>query len=150
MNDARKKAFWLSLAGFALGVCISLMFHSLAGGEAYLAKPDHSPARLLYFVLSGIYGAVNMGTSALYDIDEWSILRCTLTHFLISVGSTLAFFGLMIALGWMDMPSATTCALTGAAFLLIYFLIWLTQYLLYHRRVRNMNEKLRDRKRKLR
>ena len=72
-----------------------------------------------------------MGSSALYGIEDWSILRCTLTHFCICVGSTAVFFGVMILLGWMSMPPAGVCALTCAAFAAVYCMIWLAQYLAY-------------------
>ena len=143
MNDVKKRALWLSLLGFVMGVGIGLMFQWMAGSEGFLAQEDNHAERLLYFLLCGLFGAVNMGTSAVYGIEEWSILRCTLTHFLISVGSTVLFFGAMIVLGWMGVPPAGVCALIGAAFLMIYFLIWLAQYLSYKRKVKKMNAKLR-------
>ena len=143
MNEVKKRALWLSLLGTMLGLGIGLLFYWMAGSEGFLARADNHAERLLYFVLCGLFGAVNMGTSALYGIDEWSILRCTVTHFLISVGSTVLFFGALIAPGCMGMPPAGVCALIGAAFLTIYFLIWLMQYLSYKRKVKNMNAKLR-------
>ncbi|MBR0229296.1 MAG: DUF3021 domain-containing protein [Clostridia bacterium] len=144
MNDVKKRARWLSLLGFALGAGVGLMFYFLAGSEAILAQADQLPARALYFLLCGSYGAANMGTSALYGIDEWSILRCTATHFLIVVGDTILFFGALILLGWMAMPPAGVCALIAAAYTLVYFLIWLAQYLSYKRKVKSMNAKLRS------
>lgn len=143
MNEWRKNALRLSLLGFMLGVGIGMLFYSLAGSEGYLAQAENRPARLVYFLLCGLYGAANMGTSAVYGIEEWSILRCTLTHFLISVGSTVLFFGAMVLLGWMGMPPAGVCALIGAAFVAVYALIWLMQYLAYKRKVKIMNAKLR-------
>ena len=138
-----KKALWLSLIGFVLGVGVGVMFHTLSGPDTYLAREEHRLGLMLYFLLSGVYGAVNMGTSAVYGIDSWSILKCTATHFAISVGSSLLFFGAMILMGWMAMPSLSWCLLMLAAFVAVYFLIWLLQYLAYRRRVRQMNEKLR-------
>ena len=144
MKDVRKKAIVLSLAGFAAGIAVAFVFYVLLEPEDFLAQEQNSGARLLYFFLSGVYGAVNMGTSAVYDIDEWSILRCTLTHFLITVGSTIAFFGVMIALGWMSMPPLGVCALIGGMFVLVFALIWLAQYTSYRRQVKKMNAKLRE------
>ena len=144
MNDVRKKALWMSLLGFALGLGIGVLFHALAGMDAFLAREENRSALLLYYLLSGLYGAANMGSSALYGIENWSILRCTLTHFCICVGSTAAFFGAMIRLGWMSMPPASVCALTGAAFVAVYCTIWLAQYLSYRRKVKKMNAALRE------
>ena len=144
MNDMKKTVLWLSLFGFALGIGIGLLFYSLASPDAFLAQTDKLPARLMYFLLCGLFGAVNMGTSAVYGIEEWSVLRCTVSHFLISAGSTVAFFAVMIAYGWMDMPSAGVCALIAAAFVLVYFMIWLMQYLAYKRKVKKLNARLRE------
>lgn len=144
MKDVRKKAIVFSLAGFAAGVAVAFVFYALLEPGDFLSQEENRGALILYFFLSGIYGMVNMGTSAVYDIDAWSILRCTLTHFLISVGSTIAFFGTMIALGWMSMPPLGFCALIGGAFVLVYALIWLAQYISYRRQVKKMNAELRQ------
>ncbi len=144
MREIRKKALWLSLLGFALGAGIGLFFLSLGGSDAYLAREENGLSRLLYFLLSGLYGALNMGSSAVYGIETWSILRCTLTHFLITVVSTVFFFGAMILLGWMGRLPAGVWALFGAVFVTVYFMIWLMQYLAYRKRVNSMNAKLRE------
>ena len=144
MKDLRKKAIVFSLAGFAAGIAVAFVFYALLEPEDFLSREENRGTLILYFFLSGLYGAVNMGTSALYGIDAWSILRCTLTHFLISVGSTIVFFGTMIALGWMDMPPLGFCALIGGTFVLVYALIWLVQYVSSRRQVKKMNAKLRQ------
>lgn len=142
MNEVRKKALWLSLLGLALGVGVGLMFYLLGNPGGFLA--ENRPALLLYFAASGLYGAANMGTSAVYDIESWSILRCTFTHFLITVCSSILFFGMMILLDWMNMPSAGVCALICLAFVLVYAMIWLAQYIAYVKKVKKMNAKLRE------
>ena len=144
MNETKKKALWFSLLGFALGVGIGVTFHMLAGPDAYLAQGENLLSLLLYFLLCGLYGAVNMGTSALYAIEKWSILRCTFTHFMICVGSAAVFFGLLILFGWMEVPPAGIIALAGAAVVIVYLLIWLAQYISYRRKVRKMNVALRQ------
>ena len=144
MKEIEKKALWLSLIGFALGFAIGLLFYSLNGPESFLSQDGSRLALVLYLLWSGLFGAVNMGTSAVYGVEAWSILRCTFTHFCICVGSTAIFFGVMIAAGWMPMPPAGVCAVTAAAFLVVYVIIWLMQYLSYRRKVKNMNAKLRE------
>ena len=142
--NVKKKALWLSLLGFALGMGVGLLFYFLRGEDGYLARKENRPDLILYFAFCGVFGAVNMGTSALYDIEEWSILRCTATHFAICLGSTVLFFGALILLDWMSMPPAAGIAVMGAAFVTVYFFIWLMQYLSYKREVRKINAKLRQ------
>lgn len=144
MREIRKKAWILGLLGSVLGLAVALAFHYLSGMDSALSWDKNPLPLLLYFLLSAAYGAVNMGTSAVYGIEKWSILRCTFTHFLISMGSTFVFFGTMIGLGWMDMPPAGFCALAIAAFIAVYFTIWLAQYLSYRNQVKKMNAKLRE------
>lgn len=141
MSDVRKKALWLSLIGFALGVGVGALFHVLSGGEGFLSR---GLTLALYFLMSGLYGAVNMGTSAVYSIEDWSILRCTFTHFAITVISSVLFFGGMILLGWMGLPPLGWGLLMLAIFVAVYFLIWLLQYLSYRRKVKRMNARLRE------
>lgn len=143
MSNLRKKALWLALLGVVLGIGVGLMFYVFAGPGGFLAQEENRLAMFMYFLLCGLYGAVNMGTSAVYDIESWSILRCTLTHFGITLVSTVLFFGTMILLGWLTAPPAGVCLLAAAAYVVIYFLIWLAQYLSYRKKVRKMNATLR-------
>lgn len=143
MSELKKKALWLTLLGFALGLGVGLLFCFVFEPDGFLTWNENKAALTLYLIASGLYGAVNMGTSAVYGIEKWSILRCTFTHFLITVFSTVAFFGMMILLGWMDMPPAGVCAVFGVIFVAVYASIWLFQYLAYRRKVKNLNAKLR-------
>ena len=143
MTDLQKKVLRMSLIGFAAGVGIGVVFYFLNDPNDFLSQTENRFSLLLYFLFSGLYGGINMGTSAVYGIEEWSILRCTATHFAICVGSSIAFFGGMILLGWMGMPPLGVCLIMLAAFLAAYFLIWFLQYLSYHRKVKHMNAKLR-------
>ena len=143
MDDLRKKALWMALLGFALGALVGVVILLLPGVDGYLSEPDHRLMMVLYLAMSGLYGAVNMGTAALYGVEDWSILRCTATHFAICIGSTVLFFGTMILAGWMSVPPLGACLVMLLAFLTVYFLIWFLQYLSYRQKVRTMNAKLR-------
>ena len=144
MNEVKKKALWMALAGLVMGVGVGLMFHYfLSAPNSALSGNENRPIMILYLLVSGLYGAVNMGTSAIYGIEKWSILRCTFTHFLICIGSTVLFIGFLILQGMMPLEPAGILAM-AAAIVAVYFLIWLIQYLSYRRRVKSMNAKLRE------
>ena len=92
----------------------------------------------------GLYGALAWGSSVIYGIESWSILRCTVTHGLITFGGLTMFFVVLIAAGWMKKPSFGAALIMLIMFLLVYFLIWLIQFMIYRRKVKKMNLKLRE------
>ena len=125
-----KKAVWLSLAGFVSGALIG-------AGFMLSAWPGWREA-LPHMLLGGIYGAVAMAGSLVYEIEKWSIARATATHFLITFA---LYFVLVKAMGWFRSNEGTfwvVVAVMAAA----YVLIWLLQYRSYRRKVRAMNQEL--------
>ena len=85
-----KKATLLGLAGFVLGVLTGIGFMLARSSEGLKAAFPN-------LLLSGIYSAVVMGSSIVYDIEEWSIARATATHFLLSFS---LYFLLVLSMGW--------------------------------------------------
>ena len=94
---------------------------------------------LLHLLLSGVLGMVANGSSVIYEMDEWSIVRVTITHFLISMGT---LYIIAFTLGWFY-PSDSMCWIMTAVCIAAYFLIWLIMYLIYRHKVTRMNEELR-------
>ena len=126
-----KKAVLLAVLGYAVGIMIGVII--------FLCNSSRSFSEALpYILLSGIPGAIAMGSTVIYDIEKWSIARATLTHFLIT------FFCLYLvgfALGWFRFWEPAFWIFT-AAMIAAYILIWLIQYMAYKRQVRKMNEDL--------
>ena len=80
-----------------------------------------------------------MGTMVIYDIEKWSILRATFTHFLIVMGvMLLACF----VLKWFE-PWSAAFWIMMAAELAGYVIVWLILYHSYRRKVRKLNDMLR-------
>lgn len=137
------RAFWkqtaiLAATGFALGLLVGLCFLTASGIGAYYAQ--HGLGRLmLYLALSGVLGAVNMGSSTIYSLERWGLLRCTLTHFCITITSVCA---VGFILGWLSLNKpGTLWMLAGCT--VVYFIIWLVMYLIYKRQIRRINAALR-------
>lgn len=128
-----KKAALLGLAGFAAGVVIGACF-SLIGSNGSFSLKDGLP----HLLAGGIYGAVAMGSSVVYDIEKWSIARATATHFLLVF---LLYFLLVITMGWFRLDDPAFWIVI-AAMATGYVFIWLFQYLSYRRKVREMNDHL--------
>ena len=127
-----KKAALLALLGYIAGCAIGLCFA--------LQSKDFTIARALPdILLGGIPGAIAMGSTVIYDIEEWSILRVTVTHFLVAMGvMLLACF----VLKWFK-PWSTAFWIMMAIEVVGYFLIWLVLYLSYRGKVRKLNEMLK-------
>ena len=128
-----KKAVLLGLVGFAAGALIGVCF-CLSGSSGSFSLKDN----LLHLLLGGLYGAVAMDSSVVYDIEKWSIARATATHFLLVF---ITYFLLVISMGWFRLDEPLFWIVV-AAMVVAYVFIWLFQYLSYRRKIREMNEDL--------
>ena len=84
MSEKMKKTILLVIFGFIGGMVMNCMFmmDSIAG--LFNGTGDLTVGRFIFFLLmGGIFGAVNCGSSIIYDIERLSILGATLIHFLI-------------------------------------------------------------------
>ena len=130
-----KKAAVLSLAGFAAGAVISIIFILTGSPDGLTGK------NVPHILLGGLYGAAAMGSTVIYDVEKWSIARATATHFLLSFA---LYFLLVITMGWFRLDDPVFWIVV-AAMALGYILIWLFQYLSWKRKIREMNEQLKNR-----
>ena len=128
-----KKAMLLGLIGYFAGCIIGLCF-SLQSESFTLA------GALPQILLGGIPGAIAMGTAVIYDIEEWSLLRATVTHFLIVMGALLLA---CFVLKWFE-PWSTPFWIMLAAELVGYVIVWLIMYLGYKKQVRKLNKLLKE------
>ena len=133
-----KKAVILGAIGMILGIFIGAGFWYLMSGEA----PETSTslnAMMLHLLLSGVLGMVANGSSVIYEIEEWSIVRATITHFIIAMG---AFYVIAFTLGWFS-PADPACWIMSVILVFVYFMIWMVHSLIFKYKVKRMNEELR-------
>ena len=81
-------------------------------------------------------GMLAMGGSTVYDIESWSLRKSTLVHYFLALGS---FLICCFLLKWFPLDWMIPVLLV---YTLIYFLIWLTQWLLWKREIKRMNQEL--------
>ena len=106
-----RKAMLLGLLGYAAGCLIGLVIGLCAGEMSFReALPN--------ILLGGIPGALAMGSSVVYGIEKWSILRATATHFVITMGALLFGGSAAAARGWYAGAIALAAAVLVAAGLL--------------------------------
>ena len=95
-------------------------------------------AFLALTLLSGVFGAIANGSSTVYAIESWSILKATVVHFLICI---CGFYGFGLLLNWVSFE-APLVWIIPTAFVAAYAIVWLSQFLAAKRNVADMNRKL--------
>ncbi|MCR4896802.1 MAG: DUF3021 domain-containing protein [Lachnospiraceae bacterium] len=135
MTKFQKKALILSSIGFVIGCAIGIFIFIATAGEDF----RFSQMSLAEILIGGIYGALGMGGSVSYDVEQWGLLRATLTHL---IPALIAFYLMGYLQGWL-MPGSTLFWIMTVAWLLVYAAIWLTMYLGWRRKIRKMNEELK-------
>ena len=131
--DIKHKAIFNALLGFSIGLLIAAV---ITIGFSDYAVYSSRAAVLAQLIGSGINGAVCAGSAVIYDFEDWGITKATVTHFLITL---ISFFTASELLGWFPRE---ILLITLIVFLLAYFIIWLINYLLWKKEVRQMNSQL--------
>ncbi|MCR5118622.1 MAG: DUF3021 domain-containing protein [Lachnospiraceae bacterium] len=141
MSDKMKKTILLVIFGFIGGMVINCMFmmDSIAG--LINGTGDLTVGRFIFFLLmGGIFGAVNCGSSIIYDIERLSILGATLIHFLIVF---TMFFGFGFTLWGFEIDDVMVWVLF-VCMVIAYFIIWLILYTTYKKEIRKLNKELEN------
>ena len=134
--------------GLALGYLISIVISLIQGEGVYNATAPALVAamggelRAVVFqaVITMVYGMVWAGSSVIWEMENWSILRQTVTHLLIT---SLAPLPIAYYLHWMEHSVRGVLVYFGI-FFLIYLLIWLSQYSAMKKRVQQFNARVKE------
>lgn len=131
--------------GFLLGVAVNSLIKALT----YETDPvtlillerigSLRSAMLLELVLVGLYGAICMAGTLLYDADRLPLSLATLLHCLMCI---LPFAPLALFLGWCT-RLGDVLIMSGFQ-LVAFFLIWLILYVSYRREIRELNKMQKD------
>ena len=132
--------------GFILGIAvcsiITILTSDASGvpaSAAFIEKIGSAKwALLIQALLSGVHGAICMGTVTLYDTDR---LPLTLVSALHCACCIVPFVILSVPLGWTG-SVADTLIMVGIQ-LVAYFIVWLIMYSLYRKEIRELN-KIKD------
>ena len=97
MNDMGKRLLIKAVLGFFSGILVGGVFLLPTGAVDVFFGLTDKRATILYLICCGLYGMAVMAGMVLYDIERYSLLCATATHFMIMLAGLL-FLG--IALGW--------------------------------------------------
>lgn len=148
----KKKILVRSLLGAPIGVTVSMIItiiFSLAMGHGEYFPAPHDltdwcgsemTAVLVQLPCSLVMGAIGGGSSVIWEVEKWSLLKQTLIHFAVIA---IPFFGISYVMNWM--PHYIYGALGYlASFIAAYIIMWVSIYLSIKFKIKKMNEHLRE------
>lgn len=148
----KKKVLFRCLVGAPIGLAIStlitIVISLIVGdGNYYPVVPElvtdcgnEINAVLLQALCSVLYGVAWGACSIIWEKDDWSLFRQTVTHLMICSLTTLPIAYLM---QWMEHNIFGLLSYFGI-FFGIYLFIWLSQYFAIKRRLRQINAKVHE------
>jgi len=137
VNQTVKKGLKLAAIGFPAGALIGVLILLFSHPGAF--RGDYSTGKLVFYLLHcGVHGAISVGFSAVYSIEEWSVTRMTAVHFAITMGSLYLMGWIQ---GWLHFSGGEFIIFT-ACIVVSYFIVWLIFYLRGKKSVDEMNEDL--------
>ena len=131
--DIRNKFAFRALLGFTLGLIVGvIMYVAVTPDGAVINKPY----LVLHLFGSAVMGLVGYGGAIVYDIEDWSLGRATFTHYIVTF---MTMFVISELLGWFP---HSILFIVFVVFTAVYALIWLFEYLIWKRQIRQINADL--------
>ena len=156
--DLKNKFILKFSIGFSLGIIVCTIITSIMttntinDGNTYICDPgfikmigNELAAFIIQCIVSGIFGALCLSSNIVYELEDWSILKATVTHFLIVM--TL-FFITGFYLRWLYPKDYIMNGIIILVMIIIYIFIWLTQYISYKKEVKRINKKIKKKNKK--
>lgn len=140
-----------ALMGFAIGVFVGetiLIFESLIGGNGsfypvsnYLAAHTGTEigAVIIQYLITGILGLTFSTGSIIFELDNWSLLKQTVIHFIVT--SVIMYLAGYFC-GWFPHKTMSTI-IWFAIFIVIYIIFWVSFYLYFKKKTREINASLK-------
>ena len=149
-KELKKEAVKRAIMGFIYGVFIgqtilileSLMardgnFYPVAASLVNLAGTKIGAVIIQYF-LTGLIGTTFAATTVLFERDNWSLLKQTIIHFIIT---SIVMYIAGFLCGWFPHKLSSTLIWFGI-FIVIYVIFWISFSSYYKNKVKKMNEAL--------
>jgi len=142
----KKKLLIRAAIGFVCGIAIGYLvplISCLAAGHPVTLYSDRlraalgsaAAALIVQAAVSGLYGAICMGGTVLYEIEHWPLIRAVALHYLLCI---VPFLPIALLLNWCS--GAVELLIMLGIMTVIYFLIWLIMFLRYRAEVRELND----------
>lgn len=149
----KKKILLRSLVGAPVGVTISLIitiiFSLCTGHGEYFPAPHElvywcggnaTTAVIVQMLCSLFIGAVGGGSSVIWEIEKWSLLKQTLIHFAVIA---VPFIGISYVMNWLPHYIYGALGYTGA-FIAMYVIMWCSIYFSIKSKIKKLNKQLME------
>ena len=149
-NEIKKAIIKRAILGFIYGVFIgqtilileSLMmrdgnFYPVATSLVNLAGTKIGAVIIQYF-LTGLLGTTFAATTVIFEMDNWSLIRQTLLHFIIT---SIVMYIAGFLCGWFPHTVVSTLIWFGV-FIVVYVIFWVCFSMYYKNKVKKINEAL--------
>ncbi|EJS74101.1 MULTISPECIES: DUF3021 domain-containing protein [Bacillus] len=123
--------------GLGMAMLYSLLF--LWIGYVKGMETVETKTLITYLVTANIIGLILSFASFIFEKEEWSILKQTMTHFIVLIGT---FLPTAIWIGWVPNRFGPILVCIGS-FIVIYFIIWFMMMLYWKRKIERLNHQLR-------
>ena len=120
------------ILGLAIGHTVYLI-HAL-GGDVLILNPKNV---IIHYIATLLVGMWCSGTSIVFDIEEWSLLRQTITHsILLAPYLPFAFY-----MGWVP-PTTGGRIIFVFGYIITYAIIWFSFKIYWTKKAKELNEEL--------
>lgn len=134
--ELRDKFIMKALLGTVLGMIIGIIMWLL--NNRSLSGADRAEF-IIHLIGSALLGLIAMGSSVVYEIESWGILRSTILHYVLCM---VTFFIDSTLLGWFIGFSSILIAILIMT--VIYALIWICESLYWKKAIESLNEQLKN------
>ena len=143
-----KRALLGFLIGMVVGNLISIFMAYLSSSDS-LCTPQmierfgsETNAIFMQTLCSGIHGAISMAGVSFYDIEEWGLLKASITHCLLI---EISFICTALFMQWIEFD-LLQIGISVSVIAFFYFIIWLIINFSYKNEVSDLNELLKRNK----
>lgn len=151
-KNMKKEVAKRAILGFIYGVFIGqtiLIIESLfmRDGNFYAVSTSLQElagtkiaAVIIQYFLTGIIGTTFAATTVIFEMDNWSLLRQTILHFII-VSIVMYIAGFLC--GWFPHTVVSTLIWFGV-FVVVYVIFWICFSMYYKNKVKKINSHLQN------
>ena len=149
-NEIKKAVAKRAILGFIYGVFIGqtiLILESLfmRDGNFYFVSKSlldltgtKIAAVIVQYFMTGLLGTTFAATTVIFEMDNWSLLKQTILHFVIT---SIVMYIAGFLCGWFPHKLSSTLIWFGI-FIVIYVIFWISFSSYYKNKVKKMNEAL--------
>lgn len=134
-----KKFILRGLMGVPMGVFINqIVYFILALNNDIVSLSSHIV--ITQFIISVLCGFYLVGVSVIFDVEEWSLLRQTITHSIVM----LPYFPIAYYAGWIP-KTPFGVLLFILNYIIVYIIIWLSFRMYWTKKAKEINSELKKR-----